>query len=493
MAEKGPKSHTNNKMMNQSQFQGTYQIHTFDFYDWKLFMWFASLKQIQHVVHLFIIIWDATPIENDMDLAIEFNDETSKMVEIIEELNSLGAVDDLKFSKVIDNYRDYRYNNPALKNKLINSAWKSLEASGLHDFSHAVSEQLDVCSNPQKLSLRQMIFSRMKSFNILATQMSKVKETSGTNSLLKENEKLKNQILALKKENSQQQAALGNITNVSWNYDDPNNAAKLISDIEELQDLLSDFTMVQGGDYKINDMTSENLLKDYKCQVEYPSMKGRVVLGAVLQRYVITTILKEAELYLKSTPSSEDHAIDISLECDIVNATENLIRYTELFKDNRKGEDEFTKITPDRIRQQSYSALGCRGFSNDEHPLIKGTVDKLLNELDKFRQVVDKETNDELHDQAIKITRSVINIFCFRLKTQSLKLKHQFFEAGHDVDARLMQGSFGRDDSKRVEVEVCAFPCIGVFNGDDRSNQSVFTKAQVITRPKRSNSGNIDK
>ncbi|CAG8534016.1 13635_t:CDS:1 [Funneliformis mosseae] len=466
------------------------KIHTYDHYDWKLFMWFGSLKKIENLIHLFIIVWDAIPIESDTDLSIEFNEETSKMVEIIEELNTLGAVDDLNFSKFIDDYRNHRYNNPNLKKRLLRIAWESLENSGLNLDPRNVSEQLDVCTNQQKLSLRQMIFSRMKSFNILATQMSKVYEISKSKSLLKENENLKNQILSLKKENSQQQAALGNITNVSWNHDDPNNASKLISDIEELQDLLSDFTMVQGGDYKINDMTSGNLIKEYKCQVEYPSTKGRVVLGAVLQRYVITTILKEVELYFKNTSSYEDRGIDMTLECDLVNATERLISYTEKFRDNRKGDDELTKITPGRIRQQSYSTLGCRGFSDDEHPLIKGTVEKLLNELDKFRQVVDKETNDELHDQAIKITRNVINIFSFRLKTQAFELKHQFFEAGHDVDVRLMQGSFGRDDSKRMEVEVCSFPCIGVFNGDDRSKQSVFTKAQIITRPKRSNSGN---
>ncbi|CAG8730419.1 1525_t:CDS:2 [Funneliformis caledonium] len=85
-------------------------------------------------------VWNAIPIESDTDLSIEFNEETSKMVEIIKELNTLEAVDDLNFSKFIDDYRNHHYNNPNLKKRLLRIAWKSLENSGLNLDPHNIAK-----------------------------------------------------------------------------------------------------------------------------------------------------------------------------------------------------------------------------------------------------------------------------------------------------------------------------------------------------------------
>ncbi|GET59679.1 hypothetical protein GLOIN_2v1847055 [Rhizophagus irregularis DAOM 181602=DAOM 197198] len=45
-----------------------------------------------------------------------------------------------------------------------------------------------------------------------------------------------------------------------------------------------------------------------------------------------------------------------------------------------------------------------------------------------------------------------------------------------------VQQVFGTN--RRLEVEVCGFPCISIL-GCDKSDQKVFTKAQVITRSKK--------
>ncbi|CAG8610118.1 12659_t:CDS:2 [Funneliformis mosseae] len=245
---------------------------------------------------------------------------------------------------------------------------------------------------------------------------------------------LQEQIKALKEENSQQQAALGKIIN----------------------DMLTDFTMVQGSDFKVNKDSATNLLKNYNCHTKYPSTDAELVLGALLQRCTIATVLDEAQKHILNARSENFDP----LESDIVNTTESLISYTELFREKRKGNDDITKITPIKIRQHVYSAFGCRGFSDDENSLIKRTANKLLDEMNQFRQVTDKETSDELIDLALNIT------------------------PGQAIDPHYMQGIFGREEAKKLEVEICGFPCIGVFDND----QKVFTKAQVIARQKRSNS-----
>ena len=104
--------------------------------------------------------------------------------------------------------------------------------------------------------------------------------------------------------------------------------------------------------------------------------------------------------------------------------------------------------------------------------------------MNKYRKIVDEETWNDLRDQSIQITYKVIDIFCVRFKTQVLEPTYQFFQAGRDVDARLMQGAFSEQEVKNLEVEACRFPCIAIF--DDDLNQRVYTKANVIARPKTS-------
>ncbi|PKC15666.1 hypothetical protein RhiirA5_348777 [Rhizophagus irregularis] len=104
--------------------------------------------------------------------------------------------------------------------------------------------------------------------------------------------------------------------------------------------------------------------------------------------------------------------------------------------------------------------------------------------MNRYRQVVDEETKSEMDDLAVQITHKVINIFIFGFKTQASVPTYKFFDAGQALEPHLMQGAFGIEESKKLEVEVCGFPCIGIFNGD-KSSDRIFIKAQIIARSKR--------
>ncbi|PKY63532.1 hypothetical protein RhiirA4_492810, partial [Rhizophagus irregularis] len=173
--------------------------------------------------------------------------------------------------------------------------------------------------------------------------------------------------------------------------------------------------MVQGSDYKIINGEANALFRAFKCEVNCPSLRASLVLGFLLQRTVIVKIIVEAEKYLNGMLEGSR---DAALERDITNTTETLINQIILFEKNRKGEDDITKITPTKIRQQVYSALSCRGFPSD-HSLITTTASKLLHKMNRVRQIVDEEIKSEMDDLAFQITHKVINIFYFSFKTQA--------------------------------------------------------------------------
>jgi len=43
----------------------------------------------------------------------------------------------------------------------------------------------------------------------------------------------------------------------------------------------------------------------------------------------------------------------------------------------------------------------------------------------------------------------------------------------------------GRSDDVELEVEICSLPVVGLIKNLDEESKSVFTKAQVIVRPKK--------
>src|SRR5688572_12665232 len=138
-----------------------YSLDKIDNFDWKLLMLLASLEKVESYIYLFIVIWNTIPVRNNAEFSSEFDKETSEMIQIIEKLNISGA-NDTDYSKVLDNYRNYRYNNQDLRQKIVHNSWVELESRGFKRCSHAFEDQLKRCSIPQKKDLRLMILSRMK-------------------------------------------------------------------------------------------------------------------------------------------------------------------------------------------------------------------------------------------------------------------------------------------------------------------------------------------
>ncbi|PKY52335.1 hypothetical protein RhiirA4_447216 [Rhizophagus irregularis] len=533
MASNQPSLKRRSKKQDQefirNQSKNEYSLNTVSDNNWQLFMWFASLETVENYICLFILVWDVIPVRNSAQFSKELREETDNLIQIIKELN-ISKENDKNYSKMLDDYKGYRYlSGQTFRQNLVHDVWKELENYGLKNNSFAVSEQLERCSLFQKKELRAMILSRIKSFQSFSRKIkeaielqqaplnNKMKDenqeiilsenkslenqivglvdnnsqignstiledelqgTRDTQELMKrENENLKVQVKELIKENSKQQAALDN---VSWDDDESHNSKKLIQDITDLQDMLKNFTMVQGSDYKIINGEANALLRAFKCEVNCPSLRASLVLGFLHQRVTIVKILEEVEKYLNGMLEGSRETY---LEGDIANTTETLINQTILFEKNRKGEDDITKIMPIKIRQHVYSALSCRGFPSD-HPLITTTASKLLHKMNRCRQIVDEETKSEMDDLAIQITQKVINIFYFGFKTQASVPTYKFFNAGQAFEPHLMQGAFGNDESEKSEVEVCGFPCVGIFT-DDKLSDKIFIKAQIIPRSKR--------
>ncbi|POG61147.1 hypothetical protein GLOIN_2v1706311 [Rhizophagus irregularis DAOM 181602=DAOM 197198] len=449
-------------VINHSKIE--YSLDTVSENNWQLFMWLASLETVENYICLFILVWDTIPVRNSAQFSKELREETDNLIQIIKELN-ISEENDKNYSKMLDDYKEKELQQAPLNNKMkdenqeiILSENKSLENQivGLADNNSQIGNSTIL---EDELQGAQNIQELLKS----------------------ENENLKAQVEDLINESSKQ-VALDNLTNLSLNDDGLYNSRKLIQDIRDLQDMLSDFTMVQGSDYKIINDEANALLRVLKCEVKCPSSRASLVLGFLLQRIAIIKILEEVEKYLTAM-SRGTGSQGMALEGDIANTTETLINQTILFEKSRKGEDDITKITPVKIRQDVYSALRCRGFPSD-HSLITTTASKLLYKMNRYRQVVDEETKSEMDDLAVQITHKVINIFYFGFKTQASVPTYKFFDAGQALEPHLMQGAFGNNESKKLEVEVCGFPCIGIFTGD-KSSDRIFIKAQIITRSKR--------
>ncbi|RIA83509.1 hypothetical protein C1645_833726 [Glomus cerebriforme] len=454
--------------------------------DWKLFIWITSIKRIENYIYFFIIIWNYFLIFDEyIENSKNFNEETDQMKSYIEDLftNSVINKQELeKYCSLLQDYRDYRYNDIKAMRNLVSRAFNKLEKCGL------VSNQLYNLTISQKKSLRQMILNRMESFIDISSQSHIFEEKKNDLSLdnpielRKEIESLRKQNNNLAQENSHYQASLGNMINTRLDDQDPNNATKLISDIKELQHLLEEFTIVQGPEYRINKGKSIKLFSKNKCQVDFSNSNAKLILGGILQQCIITQILKDVDSYFKATESRRNP--DEMIEVEILNTTERLIKSFNHFNEKRPGKDDITQIVPTKVRQQIYAALGCRGFSNENHPFIIETAKGICKAMNDYREIIDPDILNDVESQSIEITRKIINIFYFRLKTQQIIPTYHFFQSGDEIDIHLMQGSW-HEDVKKLEVEVCYFPYI-IIPADSKnlSNRKILTKAQVYTRPK---------
>ncbi|CAB4434905.1 unnamed protein product [Rhizophagus irregularis] len=116
------------------------------------------------------------------------------------------------------------------------------------------------------------------------------------------------------------------------------------------------------------------------------------------------------------------------------------------FSETRVGNDEVSKVTAIKIRQQVYQLLGNRG--------------KNLNEImNQYRQINDVDRRNEVEKLAQTLIRDVLRIFWFRLMIQEPIPEIKFFESNDKINPDLM---IGRDLD---------------------SDYKVITPSKIISRP----------
>ncbi|CAG8607089.1 10060_t:CDS:1 [Dentiscutata erythropus] len=464
-----------------------YRLETVRDDDWDLLIWISSQLSWEIYAYLFIVIWNNTKFGEDRKR--DFKEETTLMISYVRKLNKNMCIDDNRtksFINLFSDYQNYRLNGYDIyKRNLITSVLDKLETRGLkhrYDFY----EQLKMLPMKQKEKLRNIVLDRMKALIDIAQPDDKLLIFSGKdddsnlkdelNALKNENDALREQIIELQKENSKYQAAHGNLTNLGFSDEDPNNIVKLDKDIKHLQDLLGDLTLIC-PEYEIDVTKCNELLSFYKCNVEIDSRHGKKVLSAALQRLTIETIIDETKNYFLINGSA--------IEVNLVAKTKEIVDMTNSFTKKYAENDEIAKAIPIKIRQQVHSMLGCYAFSYDDHLLLTEISTKVLEKLEQYRKIIDSDEDNEI----IQIIRGIIQLFFYRLEVHPIIPTYKFYENGTEMNPLFMESAGTKSkDMKKLEVEICYFPAIAVFDTIEDKSDNVFSKALIIPRVKSNNS-----
>ncbi|GET54543.1 kinase-like domain-containing protein [Rhizophagus irregularis DAOM 181602=DAOM 197198] len=187
--------------------------------------------------------------------------------------------------------------------------------------------------------------------------------------------------------------------------------------------------------------------------------------NAVLQRHVLETIFGYVPVY-------------------------NNIKNFKFGK-TREGNDSITPTVPVKIRQQIYSSLGNRGFSNImieqetyEHSFIGKFKTKLNDEMEQYREILDTTKKKEVEEKAANIILNVIRIFFFRIQTQEPIGQIHWFQNKDKIDPSLMVGMWDDDDKfDDFEVDICKFPLVRT-ESNDKLNRRIYTYAIIHPQKK---------
>jgi len=262
--------------------------------------------------------------------------------------------------------------------------------------------------------------------------------------------------------------------------DDRNVTVKFKDDILRLQDDLEDYVTNLRPNIETNATKINNLLSKYGSKTRLTSSSNIPLTKAVLQRHVLETIFSYASIY--SYKNSSD---SYSLEAQIVHQTGDLIRLVEEFGETREGNDNITLTVPVKIRQQIYSALGNRGFSNltneqktREHNFINKFKTELNLEIEQYRKILDITKKKFIEDKAANIILDVVRIFYFRIQTQEPIGQIHWFNNKDKIDPNLMIGMWDDDNFDDFEVDICKFPLIGIELSDNLKRK-VYTHAII--------------
>ncbi|GBB88699.1 hypothetical protein RclHR1_15260009 [Rhizophagus clarus] len=291
---------------------------------------------------------------------------------------------------------------------------------------------------------------------------------------------LKERNTELENEASNYQQALGAATNFKMSDDDRNHNVQLYEDILSLQDKIESYVTNLGklnAEIKIDEV--KKLPPRYGCQTKIdPFNLDKQFIKAILRRHVLETIFEFAEDFF-----SNNNEENYYLESVVVKKTGELSGLMEKFSSTRDGTDEIAKVTPTKLRQLIYAALGTRGFGDINESDVNFITNKFTENLNKsinqYRVIIDPKKNETVDRLAKILIQEVIRIFYFRLKIQEPMAQHHWFKCGDKVSKTSMDANWDDDEIDELVVELCTFPLI---YQDINSNRIVFTPAKVFTR-----------
>ncbi len=288
------------------------------------------------------------------------------------------------------------------------------------------------------------------------------------------------------KEASSYQSALGVATTFNLSDNDQNHKVQLNEDILALHDTLENYVTNLKPNIDVDIKEAKQLLSKYKCRIVISDKDpNKPVIKAVLQRYVLEYIIEQARHYFTcSNLSNKEHRLESEIDMKTMELT-NLM--DKLYK-NRLGDDEVTRHTSTKLRQQVYSALGIRGFNNIKTSDCKNNVhdfiysiSKNVNEMmNKYRLIKDIEKRKYVKRLAEDLVRDVVRIFYFRLKIQEPTSQYYWCKSDEKIDKSYMKGCWDEDDVDDLVVEVCSFPLI--YEPLHANNFKVYTPAKVYPR-----------
>jgi len=207
-----------------------------------------------------------------------------------------------------------------------------------------------------------------------------------------------------------------------------NNSVQFSTNVCSLQDRLEKYvTTLKGANIKID---NEQICQLYNnLDLDSQDMTNKILMRAVLQRYVLETILKFADNYLE-IKEKEDPDSPYNQEKYIISYTNKLIDLLNKFYNSHFRQDNnMIKAIPTKIHQQVYSMLGASGFSeiyenNDNkypHPFITYAKQELNQKVTRCHHISDITKRNCIENMAEDLIKDAVRIFKFRLLVQEQK------------------------------------------------------------------------
>nr|CAG8464433.1 10041_t:CDS:2 [Entrophospora candida] len=324
-------------------------------------------------------------------------------------------------------------------------------------------------SNAENNKLQQSITHAEKKISELETdnqnKINIIRELKKSYSELEDkNEKLR-------KEASSYQSADYNMRN----EDSRNSSVQLTNDLITLHEKIEKYVTTLKGAVVINNEKIIELFKRYNLKIKKHTIKDKILMKSVLQRYVLEKVLEYVDEYLNNV--SNNHPCN--QEKQIMNHTDKLLNLLDefhdnhLIKDNKKRNNKFTTTT--KIRGQIYGLLGEYAFSEirDEND---NSIQKLNALMAEYRQINDANKKNYTENMAENLIKEIVRIFTFRLLTHEQKYELYWFKHNDKIMPEFMKGAWDDDSSDDYVVNVCFFPLIGtnlkVVNNNNKGGKS---------------------